>query len=127
MEAGVRTYRDVATREQRERLILEHLEFVRHILGKLAARLPPGVDRQNLEAAGVLGLVEAARHYDPSRGAGFRTYAYPRIRGAILDELRRNCPLPQRMLRRIAKVRKAQLRLDPPATSEAVAHFTGLS
>lgn len=127
MEAGLKTYRQVAAREERERLILEHLEDVKHILGKVAARLPSGVDRQNLESAGVLGLVEAAGQFDPSRGVDFGAFARVRIRGAILDEMRRNCPLPQRMLKRLARVKQAYLRLDPPATTQAVAHFTGMS
>lgn len=127
MEAGLKTYRQVAARDERERLILDHLEDVRHILGRVAARLPASVDRQNLESAGVLGLVEAAGQFDPSRGVDFGAYARVRIRGAILDEMRRNCPLPQRMLKRLAKVKQAYLRLDPPATTQAVAHFTGMS
>lgn len=127
MEAGLKTYRQVAARDERERLILDHLPDVRHILGKVAARLPSGVDRQNLESAGVLGLVEAAGQFDPARGVEFGAFARVRIRGAILDELRRNCPLPQRMLKRLAKVRQAYLRIDGPATTQAVAHFTGLT
>jgi RNA polymerase sigma factor for flagellar operon FliA len=127
MEAGLKTYRQVAARDERERLILDHLEDVRHILGRVAARLPAGVDRQNLESAGVLGLVEAAGQFDPTRGVDFGAYARVRIRGAILDEMRRNCPLPQRMLKRLARVKQAYLRLDPPATTQAVAHFTGMT
>lgn len=127
MEAGVQTYRQAAARDERERLILEHLEDVRHILARIAVRLPGDVDRQNLESAGVLGLVEAAGQFDPHRGVEFGAFARMRIRGAILDELRRNCPLPQRMLKRLALVRQAQLRLDPPVSTVALAHFTGLS
>jgi len=127
MEAGVAAYRQTAARDERERLILGHLEDVRHILGRIAARLPGEVDRQNLESAGVLGLVEAAGQFDPARGVEFGAFARLRIRGAILDELRRNCPLPQRMLKRIALIKQAHLRLDPPVTSVAVSHLTGLS
>jgi len=127
MEAGVTAYRQAAARDERERLILGHLEDVLHILGRIAARLPGEVDRQNLESAGVLGLVEAAGQFDPTRGVEFGAFARLRIRGAILDELRRNCPLPQRMLKRIALVRQAHLRLDPPVTAVALSHLTGLS
>lgn len=127
MEAGAAAYRQTAARDERERLILEHLEDVRHILGRIAARLPADVDRQNLESAGVLGLVEAAGQFDPTRGVEFGAFARLRIRGAILDELRRNCPLPQRMLKRLALVKQAYLRLDPPVTTAAVAHLTGLT
>jgi len=99
---------------------------VRHILGRLVAQLPPGVDVENLESAGTLGLVEAANKFDPERGIKFETYAYTRIRGAILDELRRNCPLPQHVLERVARVRKAYETLAPGATVEELATAAGL-
>jgi RNA polymerase sigma factor for flagellar operon FliA len=82
---------------------------------------------ENLEAAGVLGLVEAAQQFDEARGVPFKGFAYNRIRGAILDELRRNCPLPQQMLQQIAIVRNAMESLDPPVTIEMVATATGMS
>lgn len=125
--SGAQAYSQVAVQNRRDALILEHLPLVRHILGKLAAQLPPGVDLENLESAGVLGLVEAANNFDPERGNQFNTYAFLRIRGAILDELRRNCPLPQQMLERVALVRKAHKELRPPVTVDALATATGLS
>ena len=64
---------------------MQHLSYVRHILGRIAATLPREIDQENLEGAGVLGLVEAAQQFDPSRGVDFKTFAYRRIRGAILD------------------------------------------
>jgi RNA polymerase sigma factor for flagellar operon FliA len=89
--------------------------------------LPPGVDIENLESAGTLGLVEAANKFDPERGIKFETYAFTRIRGAILDELRRNCPLPQHILERIARVRKAYESLPAGGTTEQLAAAAGLS
>jgi RNA polymerase sigma factor for flagellar operon FliA len=122
-----RAYSQLAEQARRNELIESHLGLVRHILGKLVAQLPPDVDVGNLESAGTLGLVEAANKYDPERGTKFKTYAYTRIRGAILDELRRNCPLPQHVLERIAKVRKAYESLPPGATSAELATAAGLS
>jgi RNA polymerase sigma factor for flagellar operon FliA len=122
-----RAYSQLAERTRRNELIESHLGLVRHILGKLVAQLPPGVDVENLESAGTLGLVEAANKFDPERGIKFETYAYTRIRGAILDELRRNCPLPQHMLERLARVRKAYETLPPGATAEELATAAGLS
>jgi RNA polymerase sigma factor for flagellar operon FliA len=106
---------------------MANLSLVRHAIGRLIAQLPPGVDIENLEAAGTLGLVEAATNFDPSRGVEFAAFASIRIRGAVLDELRRNCPLPQHMLERVAKVRKAYEELPPPVSVEALAAATGLS
>ena len=127
MASGAQIYSRVAGQNRRDELILEHLPLVRHILGKLAAQLPPGVDVENLESAGVLGLVEAANNFDPERGNQFNTYAYQRVRGAILDELRRNCPLPQQMLERVTLLRRVHKELPQPVTVEALAAATGLS
>ena len=100
-------YQRVADQQKRDALILSHLPLVKHVIGRLVGELPPGVDVENLEAAGVLGLVEAAGKYDPGRNTLFKTFAYIRIRGAVLDELRRASPLPQQMLERVSAVRKA--------------------
>ena len=119
-------YQHVSNQAQREDLILGHLSLVRHILGRLSAKLPSGVDLDNLEAAGTLGLVEAASRFDPERGIHFKTYAYTRIRGAIYDELRRNCPLPQELLERVARLRKIMQSLPPPVSLETLARESGL-
>jgi RNA polymerase sigma factor for flagellar operon FliA len=119
-------YAQQSQHSQRNELILAHLHLVRHVIGRLRAKCPRGVDLENLEAAGVLGLVEAANRFEPERGTRFETFAYIRIRGAVLDELRRNCPLPQHLLERIAKVRAASKRLLPPVTVEQLAEATGL-
>jgi RNA polymerase sigma factor for flagellar operon FliA len=123
---SAQVYQQVSAQTQREQLILGNLGLVRHILGRLAARLPRGIDLDNLEAAGVLGLVEAANRYETERGASFKTFAYPRIRGAIYDELRRNCPLPQELLERTAKVRAILQSMSPPASIERLALESGL-
>lgn len=120
-------YQQTAAATERDQLIVEHVDYVRHVFGRLVAELPLGVDRENLEAAGLLGLVEAAHHYDPRRGVEFKTFAYRRIRGAMLDELRRNCPLPQSMLEIIARLREAQRGLSPPASAAQLAQASGLT
>jgi RNA polymerase sigma factor for flagellar operon FliA len=106
---------------------MEHLWLVRHILGRLLLHLPAGLDLENLEAAGTLGLVEAAGKFDPRRGIKFKTFAFRRIRGAILDELRRNCPVPQHMLERISQVRHAYQQMQAGiATVEMLAESAGM-
>jgi RNA polymerase sigma factor for flagellar operon FliA len=117
----------VAAQSRRDDLILDHLWLVRHILGKIAVHLPSEVDLPNLESAGILGLVEAAHKFDPERGIKFATYAYPRVRGAILDEMRRNCPLPQQMMERVAKVRKAYEGIEGEASVDQLATASGLT
>ena len=123
----VHEYSVTATQSARDELILNHLWLVRHLVGKLAARVPPGVDIENLESAGLLGLVEAAQRFDPTRGVDFKAFAALRIRGAIIDEARRNSPLPQELLQHVKLVSKAQEQLAPPITIEALSSLTGLT
>jgi RNA polymerase sigma factor for flagellar operon FliA len=126
MASSIQTYQRQADQQRRDELIVSHLPLVKHVIGRLVGGLPPGVDVENLESAGVLGLVEAAGKFDPTRNAQFKTFAYLRIRGAILDELRRNSPLPQHMLERVTAIRKAYRTLPQPVTVEALAAATGL-
>lgn len=60
MHSAVKAYHKVCKMDLRDRLILEHLYFVRHILGRMLSGLPDSVDNDNLESAGILGLVESA-------------------------------------------------------------------
>jgi len=126
MQAALSEYRRVARQDERDQLILDHVPFVRHILGRMLGGLPDNVDEDNLEGAALLGLVEAAGQFDPSREIAFTTFAYPRIRGAILDELRRNCPLPQQILQHWSLIREASQTLTPPFTTQTLADTTGL-
>ncbi len=68
--------------------IEEHLPLVRHIVFQVAVHFPRHVDREELARAGALGLVEAAKRYDGTRGVPFQRFAAQRIRGAILDAVR---------------------------------------
>jgi len=120
-------YSRTAEQTARDELVMNHLWLVRHLTGKVTARLPAGVDVENLESAGMLGLVEAARRFDASRGVDFKSFAALRIRGAIYDEARRNCPLPQEVMQRVALVTKAQEQLKPPISIDDLVTATGLS
>ena len=92
-------------REAREeQWILQHLPLVRHIVQKVAESVRRQEDYDDLTSAGTVGLVKAARSFDPGRDVTFKTYAYIRIRGAIIDELRSRSFTPAAMfavLRRI--------------------------
>jgi RNA polymerase sigma factor FliA len=70
-------------------LVEQYLPLVRTIMGRLAMTLPDHVDQDDLNSAGLVGLLQAMRNYDPSCGTSFESYARVRIRGAMLDELRR--------------------------------------
>lgn len=81
-------------------LVTRHADLVKRVAHHLAARLPSSVDVNDLIQAGVMGLLEAARHYNGDRGASFETYAGIRIRGAMVDELRKNDWAPRSVHRR---------------------------
>ena len=72
---------------ERDRLVLEHVPLLKHIVGRM--NVPSGVDRDDLYGIGMLGLIAAADSFESERGLKFSTYAYHKIRGAILDELRK--------------------------------------
>jgi RNA polymerase sigma factor for flagellar operon FliA len=70
-------------------LIQKHIALVKSVVGRVAMTLPSHVSIEDLQSAGLVGLLQAVRHYDPSRGTQFSTYARIRIHGAVMDELRR--------------------------------------
>jgi RNA polymerase sigma factor FliA len=74
---------------ERDKLIRENLGYVRSLAAQIKRDLPPHLELDELVAYGSQGLVEAAKRFDPTKGAAFTTFAYYRIRGAIFDGLRR--------------------------------------
>mgnify|MGYP003632754314 CR=1 FL=1 len=111
-------------------VVTEHSELVRRIAYHLAARLPASVEVDDLIQAGMVGLLEAARHFDASQGASFSTFAGIRIRGAMLDELRRGDWTPRsvhRKSREAAKaVRAIEARTGRAASDAEVARELGI-
>ncbi|MCZ7535749.1 MAG: hypothetical protein M5T61_07340 [Acidimicrobiia bacterium] len=79
---------DVVRAENEEALVTQHLPLVGYVVSEIAHRVPSHVSRNDLISAGMLGLAQAARSFDPSRGIAFDRFASTRIRGALLDELR---------------------------------------
>ncbi|MCA1790316.1 MAG: RNA polymerase sigma factor FliA [Thioalkalivibrio sp.] len=91
----------------RNRLVEKHVPLVKRIAYHLLGRLPADVQVDDLIQAGVIGLLEAARLYDASQGASFETYAGIRIRGAMLDEVRRSDWTPRSVHRNARRVSEA--------------------
>src|SRR6266566_8761509 len=80
--------RDQSSKELRNLLIEKYLPLVRYNAERVWSKLPDGVDLNDLISAGVFGLMDAIEAFDLTRGVKFETYCVPRIRGAMLDELR---------------------------------------
>jgi len=93
-------------------LVEKHLPLVKTVVGRLAMTLPPHVDGQDLYSAGLTGLLSAVRQYDPNAGTAFETYARLRIRGAVLDELRRMDWVPRSVHSKARKVQAAMQEIE---------------
>ena len=94
--------------DARDTLIRENLSLVHHVAQGLARTLSTEMDIDELVSAGTLGLIQAIESFDPSRGLAFSTLAVPRIRGAILDELRRLDNVPRSIRRRARDIAGAR-------------------
>ena len=92
---------------ERDDLVSKHAALVKRIAYHLMSRLPPSVQADDLIQAGMIGLLEASRNYDASQGASFETYAGIRIRGAMLDEIRRTDWTPRSVHRKARQVAEA--------------------
>ncbi|MFC7300868.1 RNA polymerase sigma factor FliA [Cognatiluteimonas weifangensis] len=112
-------------------IVERHAELVRRIAHHLAARLPSSVEVDDLIQAGMLGLIEAARNFQADQGASFETYASIRIRGAMIDEIRRGDWVPRSVHRRyrdvVAATREVEQRTGRAATAQQVAAALGVS
>src|SRR5437764_3369747 len=127
-----KTYKkDQSDQELRNVLIERYLPLVRYNAERIWARLPEGVDLDDLISAGVFGLMDAIDAFDLERGVKFETYCVPRIRGAMLDELRTMDWVP-RLVRskhtKLEEIRKAlEAALGRPPRAEEMASRLGVS
>ncbi len=88
-------------------LVTQNIDLVKRIAQHLAARLPSTVDIDDLMQSGMVGLLEAASNFDPDRGASFETYAGIRIRGSMLDDIRKHDWTPRSVHHKYRKVTEA--------------------
>jgi RNA polymerase sigma factor for flagellar operon FliA len=128
MTTGAAAYRNTASREE---IVERYGYLVKRIAHHLIARLPDTVQFDDLLQAGMLGLIESQSKYDASKGASFATYAGIRIRGAMLDEMRRGDWAPRsvhRNSRRVTDAMKAvEKRTGRQATVRDIADEMGVS
>lgn len=100
------------TQQQLNVLVENHTALVKRIACHLLARLPASVQLDDLIQSGMIGLIEASRNFDTSKGASFETFAGIRIRGAMLDEMRRGDWVPRSVHRNSRKVAEAVADLE---------------
>lgn len=129
---GWRAYQSAAnTGIDEKELIERHLPLVRNVVDRIKLNLPAHVDADDLYSVGVTGLINAVRKYDPAQNTTFGAYATMRIRGAILDELRRMDWCPRRARAKARKLKEAISVLEQKhgrtVTDEEVRESLGLS
>ncbi len=114
----------------REKLILDHIPLLKHLVGRMAVDLPASIDRDDLYGFGMIGLIQAADSWEPGRGLKFSTYAYTKVRGAILDELRRLDFLPRGRREKVRELERIVARLEQQSglapTPECIARELGV-
>lgn len=115
----------------RDKLITEYLPLVKYVVGRLMVNVPSHVDREDLIESGILGLIEAAEKYDTKKQVQFKTYAFHRIRGSILDYLRLQDWVPRSVREKDNRIKKTyntlEQRLKRPPQPGEIADELGIS
>lgn len=124
-------YKQQGSQEARERLILHYSPLVKYVASRIASGLPRSVEHSDLVSYGIFGLIDAIEKFDLGRNVKFETYAIPRIRGAIIDELRaldwvpRSVRFKARELEKTYAILENRFKRSP--TDEEVAEELGIS
>ena len=124
-------YKASGTRALRDQLILHYAPLVKFVAGRVGAGLPSSVDPADLVSYGIFGLIDAIEKFQLDRGVRFETYAGPRIRGAILDELRSIDWVPRSLRAKARTIERAESdlegRLGRTPTDDELAEASGMT
>lgn len=124
---AAQTGHDPAARDQ---LMLKHIRLVHHVARQVIRSTRVDAEFDELVSAGSIGLMNAIDNFDPSRGLAFSTFAAPRIRGAILDDLRRRDHVPRSIRRKQREISRARdaltTELNRAPSDEEMAHAMGI-
>ena len=128
---NLKDYRSTVEPKVKDEIILEYAPLVRYIAQKIASRLPPNIELDDMISCGVIGLMDAIEKFDPTRDNKFKTYAEFRIRGAILDELRAQDWVPRSVRDKAKMLDKTMVELEAnlgrTASDEEVAEKLNMS
>jgi RNA polymerase sigma factor FliA len=121
-------FKETADPQAREQLIVHYAPLVKYVASRVATGLPANVEQADLVSYGIFGLIDALEKFDLSREIKFETYAIPRIRGAIIDELRSLDWVPRSVRFKAREVEKAYTELEArqkraPTDKEVAAHL----
>jgi RNA polymerase sigma factor FliA len=126
-----RRYRQSGDERARERLVVAYSPLVKYVAGRMASGLPAHVEEADLISYGLIGLISAIERFEIEREIKFETYAIPRIRGAIIDELRALDWVPRSVRARAREIERANVKLENklqrPPSDEEMARELGVS
>jgi RNA polymerase sigma factor FliA len=105
-------FKSTGEEEAREKLILHYAPLVKYVASRVATGLPASVEQADLVSYGMFGLIDALTKFEPGRGNKFETYAIPRIKGAIIDELRAMDWVPRSIRFKAREIEKAHTDLE---------------
>lgn len=130
IEELLREYRTTREEHVKHELIIANLPLIKYLAGRLAVRLPAIIDQEDLESYGVFGLLEAVEKYNPDLGTTFKTYAYSRIRGAMIDEIRKLNWVPRTVWQKVQQMNNVTEKLRKEhgdnVTEEMIAGVMGV-
>ena len=126
-----RRYSQSGDERARERLVVAYSPLVKYVAGRMISGLPAHVEEADLISYGLIGLISTIERFEPDREIKFETYAIPRIRGAIIDELRALDWVPRSVRARAREIEKCNVKLEHslqrPPTDEEMAEELGLT
>ena len=131
IEALLREYKATRSENVKHQVVIACLPLIKYLAGRLMIRMPSVIEQEDLESFGIFGLLEAVEKYNPDLGASFKTYAHNRIRGSMIDEVRKMSWIPRSVLQRAQKLatvkEEMQRQHGGDVTSEMLAEAMGLT
>jgi RNA polymerase sigma factor for flagellar operon FliA len=122
---------NVVNKDKRDKFIMDYLPLVKYVVGKFMMYLPSHIDQEDLFESGILGLIEAAERFDADKNVKFKTYAFHRIRGAVLDYLRLQDWVPRSVREKDNLIKETYNTLEQELSrtphSEEIAEAMGIS
>lgn len=117
--------------DEREEMIIKYVPYVKYIASRMVSGKPPGVEFEDLVSFGILGLIDAIEKFDTSKGLKFETYATLRIRGAIIDELRKISWIPKSAFSKLSALNSSrevlENKLNREPTDAEIAAYMNIS
>ncbi|AEE91395.1 RNA polymerase sigma factor [Tepidanaerobacter acetatoxydans Re1] len=124
-------YNNTKDKYVKGQLVEKYVPLIKHIVNRMNINLPPYLEYEDLISYGVFGLMQAIERYDTKKGIKFETYAYTRIKGSIIDELRKTDMIPQDIRKKIKMLQNAFSEMEQilghSANDDDISNYLGIS